>query len=202
VTRTLGLLAVVVATAGACTDSKSAADVGTSAQDFTTRDTTGSTYRLSDHMGKEVILIDFWATWCVPCLEEMPHLERMWEKYKSRGFSVLAVSMDGPETIADVPAFARRNQMNFTVLLDEDSSIAGIYNPRKSAPLSVIIDRAGHVVATREGYNAGDEAFVEKDVLKALDSGNAAASPPPPAPSASAAPAATDSAAPPPPEKK
>ena len=161
-------IALVAVLAAACGDVKSAADVGSSAQDFTTRDTTGSTYHLSDHMGKEVILIDFWATWCVPCMEEIPHLERMWEKYKAKGFSVVAVSMDGPETIADVPAFSRRNNMNFTVLLDEDSSIAGIYNPRKSAPLSVIIDRAGHISAVREGYVAGDEAFVEKDVLKAL----------------------------------
>jgi peroxiredoxin len=192
--RSVALLCVL-----ACTDTKSAADVGSAAQDFTTRDTEGNNYRLSDHIGKEVILIDFWATWCVPCLAEMPHLERMWEKYKSRGFSVVAVSMDSADQIADVPAFARRNQMNFIVLLDEDSSIASIYNPRKSAPLSVIIDRAGHISAVREGYVAGDEAFVEKDVLKALDIG----SPPPPTTTASVAPpppAATS--APPPAEKK
>jgi peroxiredoxin len=160
-----GVLAVIL---WACTDTKSAADVGASAQDFTARDTNGNTFRLSDHIGKEVILIDFWATWCVPCLAEMPHLERMWEQYRSRGFLVVAVSMDGPEQLADVPAFAKRNQMNFTVLTDEDSSIAGIYNPRKSAPLSAIIDKQGHISAVREGYNAGDEAYVEKDVLKAL----------------------------------
>ena len=164
----LAALAVLGLAVTQCSDVKSAADLGSTAQDFTTRDTEGNTYRLSDHIGKEVILIDFWATWCVPCLAEMPHLEKMWEKYKGKGFSVVAVSMDSADQIADVPAFARRNQMNFTVLLDEDSSIAGIYNPRKSAPLSVIIDRQGHISARREGYNAGDEQFVEQDVVKAL----------------------------------
>ncbi len=183
-----GVLAVILC---ACTDTKSAADVGTAAQDFTARDTNGNTFRLSDHLGKEVILIDFWATWCVPCLAEMPHLERMWEQYKSRGFLVVAVSMDGPEQLADVPAFAKRNQMNFTVLTDEDSSIAGIYNPRKSAPLSAIIDRQGHIAAVREGYNAGDEAYVEKDVLKALGGGA-------PAPTTSTTPPPTATATPPP----
>jgi peroxiredoxin len=163
----LSALVAILCAFCAC-DVKSAADVGSSAQDFTARDVDGNNFRLSDHIGKEVILIDFWATWCTPCLAEMPHLERMWEQNKSRGFLVVAVSMDGPESIADVPAFAKRNQMNFTVLLDEDSSIAGIYNPRKSAPLGVIIDKGGHISAVREGYNAGDEAFVEKDVLKAL----------------------------------
>jgi hypothetical protein len=58
--------------------------------------------------------------------------------------------------------------MNFPVLLDEDSSIASIYNPRKSAPLSAIIDKSGRIAAVREGYNAGDEAYVLKDVEKAL----------------------------------
>jgi len=157
--------------AGAGGGAKSANDVGSSAQDFTTRDTNGATFRLSDHIGKEVILIDFWATWCVPCLAEMPHLEKMYEKYKDRGFLVVAVSMDGPDQLADVPAFAKRNQMNFTVVTDEDSSITSMYNPRKSAPLSVIIDKSGKISATREAYNPGDEVFVEKDVLKALDQG-------------------------------
>jgi len=192
----LGALAVILC---ACSDVKSAADVGTSAQDFTARDTDGNTFRLSDHIGKEVVLIDFWATWCVPCLAEMPHLERMYQQYKSRGFLVVAVSMDGPETIADVPAFAKRNQMNFTVLLDEDSSIASIYNPRKSAPLSTIIDKAGHISAVREGYNAGDEAYVEKDVLKALGGGAAATTA---APSATATPTPTPTATTPPPTTK
>jgi peroxiredoxin len=152
----------------ACGDVKSASDVGNSAQDFTARDTDGNTFRLSDHIGKQVVLIDFWATWCQPCLAEMPHLEKMYDEYKSQGLLVVAVSMDGPESIADVPAFAKRNQMNFPVLLDEDSSIASIYNPRKSAPLSAIIDRQGRIAAVREGYNPGDEAFVLQDVQKAL----------------------------------
>ena len=152
----------------ACGDVKSASDVGSSAEDFTATDTEGNTFHLSDHVGKQVVLIDFWATWCAPCLAEMPHLEAMQDKYKKNGFLVVAVSMDGPESISDVPAFAKRNQMNFPVLLDEDSSIASIYNPRKSAPLSVIIDKGGHIAAVREGYNPGDEAYVEKDVQKAL----------------------------------
>lgn len=181
-----GVLACVLwACAG---DSKSASDVGTTAEDFTATDVDGNTFHLSDHIGKQVVLIDFWATWCSPCLAEMPHLERLQDKYKKDGLLVVAVSMDGPESIADVPAFAKRNQMNFPVLLDQDSSIASIYNPRKSAPLSAIIDRSGRITAIREGYSPGDEVYVEKDVEKALGLAT---------PLASAAPTPSSSAAPP-----
>lgn len=141
---------------------------GATAQDFTTRDIDGNTFRLSDHIGKEVILIDFWATWCQPCLAEWPHLQKMYEEQKKKGFVIVAVSMDGADSIADVPSFARRNQVTFPVVYDEDSHIASIYNPRKSAPLNAIIDRKGRVVHVHEGYNAGDEVSIYEEVKKVL----------------------------------
>ena len=197
----LGTASALAFVLWSCGDVKSASDVGTAAEDFTARDIDGNTFRLSDHIGKQVVLIDFWATWCQPCLAEMPHLEKMQDEYKSKGFVVVAVSMDGPDCISDVPAFAKRNSMNFPVLLDEDSSIASIYNPRKSAPLSAIIDKSGRISAVREGYSPGDEAYVEKDVQKALGIDTAAAPPPattqsatPPPAASSAAPAATTTA--------
>jgi peroxiredoxin len=139
---------------------------GRGASDFTTRDVNGKTVRLSDHLGKETILIDFWATYCEPCRAEFPHLQKLYDAQKSKGFIVLAVSMDGPETIATVPQIAKSYDLSFPVLLDEDSSIASMYNPKKSAPLSVLIDKTGKIVRVREGYNPGDEKLVEEDVVK------------------------------------
>jgi peroxiredoxin len=155
---------------------------GTIATDFSAQDTNGATLHLSSYLGKNVILIDFWATWCQPCLEEMPHLRRMYEANKARGFVVIAVSMDGPETVAEVPSFAQRNRLTFPVVLDEDSHVASIYNPRKAAPLSAIIDRSGKVVLVHEGYNPGDEQLLAAEVEKALNA---------PATAAPVAPAAT-----------
>jgi peroxiredoxin len=141
----------------------------TSAQDFTGRDVDGKTVRLSDYLGKQVVLLDFWSTYCEPCKAEMPHLRRMYDTHKAKGFVVLAIAMDGPETVAEVPAFAKRNGMTFPVVLDEDSSIASIYNPKKSAPLSVLIGKGGQIVRVHEGYNPGDEEVLEKHVREQLD---------------------------------
>ena len=158
------------ATSSADANAKAGAGAGSGsmATDFAVRDTTGKTFRLSDHLGKEVILLDFWATWCEPCLSEMPHLVQMYEENKDKGFLVVGLSMDGPETVADVPMYAKRHDMTFPVVLDEDSHVVSIYNPKKSAPLSVLIDRKGRIVRVREAYNSGDEKLVAADVAQAL----------------------------------
>lgn len=157
---------------GAQSSGKNSA-AGTGASDFTARDIEGKTVKLSNYLGKDVILMSFCATWCEPCVAEFPHLRRLYEANKAKGFVVLGVAMDGPETVANVPAFAARNQVNFPMLTDEDSHIASLYNPKKSAPLSVLIDKRGQITAIREGYNPGDEEFLAADVAKALDGASA-----------------------------
>jgi len=139
---------------------------GRVAADFTLRDIEGRTVRLSDHRGK-VVLLSFWATWCVPCAAELPHLQRLYAAYRDAGLVVLAISMDGPESIADVVPHARRYGLTFPVLLDEETRVVGVYNPKRSAPFSALIGRDGVVAKTREGYSAGDEVAIETDI-KAL----------------------------------
>ena len=142
---------------------------GMAATDFAARDTEGKTVKLSDYLGKDAVLIDFWATYCEPCLAEMPHLRALYDERKKDGFVVLAISMDGPETVADVPSFAKRNGMIFPVLLDEDSRIVSIYNPKRSAPLSVVIDKRGNIAHVHEGFNPGDEKLIAEAVAKVLE---------------------------------
>jgi peroxiredoxin len=142
---------------------------GTVAPDFTGRDLQGKTFRLSDHLGKDVILLDFWSTYCEPCKAEFPHLQTMYSQARAHGLLVVAVAMDGPETAADIPAFVKRMDINFPVVLDDDSRIASLYNPKKSMPLSVLISKTGRISVVREGYNPGDEKLVQADVTKELD---------------------------------
>jgi peroxiredoxin len=159
---------------GAAPTGDGTTSAGTLAPDFTGRDVVGKTFRLSDHLGKDVVLLDFWSTFCEPCKAEFPHLRAMFDGQRARGLLVVGIAMDGPETVADVPSFVRRFDLDFPVVTDEDSRIASLYNPKKSMPLSVLIDRAGRVVAVREGYTPGDEKLVAADVQKALDQPGAA----------------------------
>lgn len=142
--------------------------VGTPAADFTGQDIDGKSITLSDHLSKEVVLLNFCASWCEPCLQEFPHLRRMYEANRARGLYVMAISMDGPESVANVPAFARRNQLNFPMVIDSDSRISALYNPKKAAPLTVLIDRRGKIAYVREGYTAGDEVTLAAEIEKAL----------------------------------
>lgn len=159
--------------AGATSPSAASSSTGATASDFSARDIDGRTVKLSTHLGKQAILLNFWQTWCEPCVAEFPHMRKLYEANKDKGFVMFGIAMDGPETVANVPAFAKRNQLNFPVLLDEDSHVAQIYNPKKSAPLSVLIDKSGKIAAIREGYNPGDEEYLARDVAKVLDGSTA-----------------------------
>lgn len=139
------------------------------ATDFSARDVEGNTVRLSTYLGRQVVLLNFFATWCEPCVAEFPHLRKLVTANRTRGLVVLGIAMDGPESVASVGPFATRNQLNFPVLLDEDSQVAATYNPKKSAPLSVLIDRRGRIVSIREGYNPGDEDYLTKEIVKMLE---------------------------------
>ena len=128
----------------------------------------GGSERLSDHFGKDVVLVDFWATFCKPCLRAMPELDALYRARRGRGFVVLGVAIDGPGSTADVQAAVARLGVSFPILLDQESRAIALYNPRASAPFSVLIGRDGRVLAQREGYTTGAHASIEADIDSAL----------------------------------
>jgi peroxiredoxin len=144
----------------------SAVTTSSSAQapDFNLRALDGSTVRLSSHLGKDVVMLSFWATWCAPCLGEMPALQALHEAYKGQGFTLLSVSMDGPESLANVETIARRYGLTYPVLLDEDTRVAAVYNPTRDAPFAVLIGRNGQIVERRVGYSPGDEKALDEKI--------------------------------------
>jgi peroxiredoxin len=166
---------LALALASACGPAGHGTAVGAPASNFTLKDVNGRQVSLSDHFGKNVVLLDFWATWCVPCEAEMPHLQRLYQRHKEQGFVVLGVSMDGPETVASVAPYARRMGLTFPMLLDEETQVTNVYNPQRTAPLTVLIDRDGRVRRVHPGYKPGDEVELDREVAALVTGGGTGA---------------------------
>jgi peroxiredoxin len=111
--------------------------------DFAFPDIDGKKVSLSDHRGK-VVLVNVWATWCPPCRQEMPSMQRLYEKFKGESFKILAVSIDseGRQTVAP---FMRKMNLTFTALLDQEETIRPLYGIT-GVPESFIIDKQGILV--------------------------------------------------------
>lgn len=146
---------------------------GDSATDFTLRDINGQSVTLSELKGK-VVVMSFWATWCGPCKEEMPHLQKMYAAKKDSGFEVLSISTDDARSASQVKPYIKKNGYEFTVLLDKDSSVIGTYNPAKTLPYTVVVDRKGEIAKVAQGYNPGDEVELEELVDSLLEGGEEA----------------------------
>lgn len=140
---------------------------GKAAPDFSLRDLNNTPQTLSQYKGK-VVLVNFWATWCGPCKIEMPHLEAMYEELGTRGFVVLGISADDARSASAVKPVAMSLGLKYPVLLDKDSAVVSQYDPSKTLPYNVLVDRAGDISSVFSGYNAGDEVKVKDAVLALL----------------------------------
>lgn len=135
---------------------------------FTLRDMEGKTFNLTDHLGQKIILINFWATWCIPCQQEFPHLEKLNKKYNADELLILAITVDNASSISRVKPFIKGRHYSFTVLLDTESQVINRFNPKIALPFTLIIDQHKSVVFQHEGYKTGDELEVEKVVTELL----------------------------------
>jgi peroxiredoxin len=130
------------------------------APDFTLRGADGRNVRLDELRG-QVVLVNFWATWCGPCREEMPHLNQLYDKYRKSGFVLLGVNIDDdPRTAL---ATAAKLNVEFPVLLDTDKKVSKQYD-LSTMPSTVVIDRDGKVRYIHRGYRGGVEADYEQQI--------------------------------------
>lgn len=119
---------------------------GKLAPDFSLKNLQGQEVKLSDHKGK-LVFVNFWATWCEPCKEEMPSMERLYNKMKDRPFEILAISLDSQPTEA-VPKFLKQTQLNisFPLLQDAEQKTAKNLFRTTGVPESFIVGADGKVI--------------------------------------------------------
>ncbi len=125
---------------------------------------TSSNVDLASHRGS-VVVVDFWASWCEPCAEAVPALERIYQRYRGQGLVVIGVSEDNSEQNAR--SFLSRARPTFPIVLDSNRSIANAYRP-PTMPTSYIVDRQGVVRHVHSGYRPGDAAAIERHIRDLL----------------------------------
>jgi peroxiredoxin len=153
--------AALVAAAGLAS---AATAVGASAPDFTLKTLGGPNMRLQEQRGK-VVLVNFWATWCGPCRKEIPHLNRIADKYKSSGLVLMGVNVD--DDVRNASDVATKLKVSFPVLLDTDKRVSKLYD-LNSMPSTMVIDRSGRVRYLHRGYQDGYEDQYEKQIRDLL----------------------------------
>jgi len=135
-----------------------AAAVQGPAPDFTLKSNRGKNLRLSDYRG-QVVLLNFWASWCGPCRQEMPALEKLHQRYGSYGFTVLGVNVEENSTPAR--RMLREIPVSFPILFDTRNQVSKQYQV-SAMPTTVMIDRDGNMRHLHKGYKPGDEARYRK----------------------------------------
>jgi peroxiredoxin len=150
-TRLAALLVVLLV--GAAPSGANPRLQGQVAPDFVLKGMKGENLRLSEFLG-EVVMLNFWATWCGSCRQEMPELERLYETYRSAGFVLIGVNVDDDTERA--VEFVHALAVDYPILLDPRKSVAPLYQLNE-LPMSVLIDRAGVVRFVHDDYQAGKE---------------------------------------------
>jgi peroxiredoxin len=135
--------------------------VGSTASAFALKDVDGKPLNLADYRGK-VVLLDYWATWCVPCRSEIPHFVEFQDQYASQGFQVMGISMDdGPQPVQD---FYKQFKMNYPVAMGT-TQLAESYGGILGLPVTFLIGRDGKIAAKYVGLT---ETSVIQQKLESL----------------------------------
>jgi peroxiredoxin len=147
------LLAGLVFSVFAASSLASSGLAGQPAPDFALKSSTGENLRLSEYRG-DVVMINFWATWCGPCRQEMPLLDELYSRYQRVGFNLLGVNIDDDSSRA--MAMINELGVSFPVLFDARKEVSRLYEV-DAMPVTIIVDREGNVRHVHQGYKPGYE---------------------------------------------
>ena len=141
-----------------------ALDVGSTAPDFTLKSRSGENIKLSEQRG-DVVMINFWASWCAPCRQEMPLLEELHDRYADLGFTLLGVNVEEDSNAA--LDLLKEIPVTFPVLFDSRNDVSKRYNV-VAMPTTVILDRDGNVRYVHKGYLPGYEDEYRKQIKELI----------------------------------
>lgn len=130
------------------------------AANFTLKSASGKNFRLSEYRG-QVVLINFWASWCGPCRQEMPHLDSIQKKYQDLGFTVFGVNVEKDRAMAD--KILRDIPVSFPILFDTENEVSQVYDV-DAMPATVLVDRNGEIRFMHRGYKPGYELEYERQI--------------------------------------
>jgi thiol-disulfide isomerase/thioredoxin len=153
--RTVNGILKGIALAAVCASAALAASSSGPAPGFQLSGRGGKTINLAQFKG-QVVMINFWATWCTPCRQEMPLLEDIYKKYKPMGFTMLAVNVEPDSKDAEAWLGKLAKPVTFPVAFDVDSKVSKLYKV-ETMPTTVLVDRKGNVRVLHRGYKPGDE---------------------------------------------
>ncbi len=154
------LLGVWVGMALMASSALLASEPGSPAANFTLKSAEGENIRLSEYRG-QVIMLNFWASWCGPCRQEFPHLDALHKKYSDLGFSVFGVNVEQDRAQAD--KVLREIPVSFPILFDDQNKVSKLYGI-DAMPMTVLVDRNGITRFIHRGYKPGFEKAYDKEV--------------------------------------
>lgn len=129
-------------------------------------------FRMGELIGHNPVVILFWATWCVPCQQELPFYETLYQRHRAAGLRVVGISMDNATTVSRVGPAARRLGVSFDVVTDLDTRVTTQLNPRRSAPFSVWVNREGRITWEREGFAPAEQQTIATGVAELVGTGH------------------------------
>jgi thiol-disulfide isomerase/thioredoxin len=134
-------------------------------KNFNLKDTQNTNQTFEKLKGEKLTVIDFWATWCKPCLKAIPELNTIYNQYKDKGVSFIGINGDGPRSVAKVGPLSKSLQIKYPVLLDIDSTVKTQLNI-SAFPTLIIVDSKGKIVWIHEGFVTGDEKEIVAQIEK------------------------------------
>jgi peroxiredoxin len=148
----------------AISTSVSASNISGEAPNFTLKSNLDKNIKLSELRG-QVVLINFWASWCGPCRQEMPELNKLYSKYKKLGFTILGVNVE--EDNKEALHIVKNDKISFPILFDTENKVSELYKV-SGMPTTIIVDRSGNMRFLHRAYKPGDIDKYKKWVKKLI----------------------------------